>query len=182
MQPSNEATRHGVCLAIFDLGVLLIGDSGIGKSEIALSLVDRGHQLIADDAVTIKRNAEGEVMTSCPGVLQDFLEVRGLGILNVRKMFGDSAICRQKSLSLIVRLERFSATDLPHIDRLHGLHHEEDVLGVTLPQVTIPLAPGRNMAILTEAAVRKYKIREAGYYTEQVFTARQRAELAKKDQ
>jgi len=168
-----NVTLHGVFLDVLGLGVLLTGASGIGKSELALGLINRGHRLIADDAVLFKRIDETTLSGSCPPLLQDFLEVRGLGILNIRVMYGDNAIKHEKRLQLIVHVALFSTTELAQMDRLQGMYREQNILGVTVPEVTIPLAPGRNIAVLIETAVRNQVLKQHGYLATEEFMTRQ---------
>jgi HPr kinase/phosphorylase len=170
---SPTTTVHGVFLDVLGFGVLLRGASAIGKSELALGLLNRGHRLVADDAVDIKQVSPDTLIGSCPPLLQDFLEVRGLGILNIRVMFGDNAIKTSKRLQLIVKLATFSDDELKLIDRLHGMYRLEHILEVPVPEVTIPVAPGRNLAVLIETAVRNQVIKHNGYDASNEFILRQ---------
>lgn len=148
------AILHGVLLDVLGTGVLITGTPGVGKSELALELVSRGHRLIADDAPELRRTAPDTITGSCPETLRDFMEVRGLGVLDIRAMYGDSAIKYRQSLRLIVHLEPMDDAQLHQIDRLHGSRGVQDVLGVPIPTVTIPVTAGRDLAVLLEAAVR----------------------------
>jgi HPr kinase/phosphorylase len=147
---SEKTTLHGVFLEVLGMGVLLTGDPAVGKSELALDLITRGNRLVADDAPEFTRIAPDIVSGTCPPLLREFLEVRGLGILNIRAMFGDSSIKRTKYLRLIVHLKRMSSEQISSMDRLSGAYANRDVLGVSIPQVTVPVAPGRNLAVLVE--------------------------------
>lgn len=169
----TDTTIHGVFLDVLGLGVLLTGASGIGKSELALGLINRGHRLIADDAVIFKRIDKETLMGSCPAMLQDFLEVRGLGILNIRVMYGDNAIKAEKRLQLVVHVALFSTEELAQMDRLQGMYRQQHILDVSIPEVTIPLAPGRNIAVLIETAVRNQVLKQHGYHATDEFIARQ---------
>jgi len=171
---AERETMHGVFLEILGIGVLLTGMVAAGKSELALELVARGHRLIADDAPEFARIAPDIVCGSCPPLLQDFIEVRGLGLLNVRSMFGDTAIKRSKYLRLNIHLARLDDESLAKMDRLTGSYSTRNVLGLEIPLVTIPVAPGRNMAILMETAVRNYILRQGGYDASEDFVSRQR--------
>ena len=142
---SEQTTLHGVFLEVLGMGVLLTGDPAVGKSELALDLITRGSRLVADDAPEFTRIAPDIISGACPPLLREFLEVRGLGILNIRAMFGDSSIKRTKYLRLIVHLKRMSAEQISGMDRLSGAHTNRDVLGVSVPQVTVPVAPGGKM-------------------------------------
>ena len=171
---AERETMHGVFLEVLGTGVLLSGMVAVGKSELALELVARGHRLIADDAPEFARIAPDIVSGSCPPLLQDFIEVRGLGLLNIRSMFGNTAIKRSKYLRLIIHLARLDDESLAKMDRLTGSYSTRNVLGLEIPLVTIPVAPGRNMAILMETAVRNYILRQAGYDASEDFVSRQR--------
>lgn len=170
---SEKTTLHGVFLEVLGMGVLLTGDPAVGKSELALDLITRGSRLVADDAPEFTRIAPDIVSGTCPPLLREFLEVRGLGILNIRAMFGDSSIKRTKYLRLIVHLKRMSAEQISGMDRLSGAHTNRDVLGVSVPQVTVPVAPGRNLAVLVESAVRNHLLRLKGYDATEVLIERQ---------
>ena len=171
---AERITLHGVFLEVLGMGVLITGDAAVGKSELALELISRGNRLIADDAAMFSRIAPDIISGTCPPVLQDFLEVRGLGIVNIRAMFGDSAIKRNKYLRLIVRLKRMTDEELATVDRLSGCHDNRPVLGLQVPEVTIPVAPGRNMAILVETAVRNHMLKLKGYDASTAFIETQR--------
>lgn len=170
---SEKTTMHGVFLEVLGMGVLLTGDPAVGKSELALDLLTRGSRLVADDAPDFTRIAPDIISGTCPPLLRDFLEVRGLGILNIRAMFGDSSIKRTKYLRLIVHLKRMSADQISGMDRLSGAHSSREVLGVSVPQVTVPVAPGRNLAVLVESAVRNHLLRLKGYDATEVLIERQ---------
>lgn len=175
---TNESiTLHGVYMEVLGLGTLLIGKSGIGKSELALGLIDRGHHLIADDAIEFTKDTNGHLIGTCPTLLQDFLEIRGIGILNIRAMFGDSAIQKSKRMQLIVKLEHFTEEDLHAIDRLHGMHTNHEILGVTIPEVTIPVTFSRNLATLVETAVRNELLKQEGYLAHEEFMKRLHQEM-----
>jgi len=160
---AERTTVHGVFLEVLGLGVLLVGDAGAGKSELALEMIARGHQLIADDAPEFARIAPETLDGSCPPLLRDFLEVRGLGVLNVRAMFGEGAVRQRETLSLIVNMRSFDDGELAQIDRLRGSLTARTLIGVAVPEITLPVAPGRNLAVLLEAAVRNQILRQRGY-------------------
>jgi HPr kinase/phosphorylase len=170
---AERTVVHGVFMAVFGIGVLVIGDSAIGKSELALELITRGHMLVADDTPEFARIAPDIISGHCPPLLQDFLEIRGLGLLNIRSMFGDSAIKQSKYLSLIIHLKRMQTQEMNMIDRLYGSFSEYSILGLNLPEVTIPVAPGKEIAILVEAAVRQYAQKLHGYNAGDDFIQRQ---------
>jgi HPr kinase/phosphorylase len=164
---------HGVFMDVLGMGVLLVGDPAIGKSELALDLISRGHRLIADDAPQFALVAPDTLDGTCPPLLRDFLEVRGLGVLNVRAMFGESAVAQSRPLNLIINLKTMTPEELGRIDRLAGSLSARTVLGVAIAEVTMPVAPGRNLAILVEAAVRSQNLRIRGYDAGVDFVERQ---------
>ena len=174
---AEPLTVHGVFMEVMSMGVLVTGESGIGKSELALELITRGHRLIADDAPVFTRIAPDILSGACPPVLQKFLEVRGLGVLNIRAMFGDSAIKQTKYLRLIVHLEKMDHSHLASMDRLEGSYSSCNLLGVEIPQITVPVAPGRSLAILVEAAVRNHLLRLKGYDASRDFSDLQQRKL-----
>ena len=171
---ADVLTLHGVYMGVHALGVLITGPSGVGKSEVALELITRGHRLIADDAPQFSRIAPDIIDGTCPSALQDFLEVRGLGIINVRELFGDSAIKTNKYLRLIIRLESLDKDTLVRIDRLEGSYRTQRVLDLDIPEITLPVAPGRNLAVLLECAARNHMLRMSGYNASDEFSDRQR--------
>lgn len=170
---------HGELLEVFGLGVLITGGSGIGKSELALELISRGHRLIADDTPNLARVAPEVLEGTCPPTLSDLLEVRGLGILNIRRMFGDSAIKRNKRVRLVIHLVRLEDIAPPAESRLQGLRDTRVILGVDIPAITLPIAPGRNLAVLVECAVRDHILRLGGYRAEQDLMARMKKTMAR---
>jgi len=172
---ARKITLHGVFIEVYSIGVLITGESGSGKSELALELITRGHRLVADDAPEFTLVAPDVIDGSCPPLLQDFLEVRGLGILNVREMFGHTAVKQNKYLRLIIHLSAPSMTppDNDGLKRLYGDVSYLDVLDVSIPQMTIPVAPGRNLAVLVEAAVRSHMLKSKGIDPAQTFVDRQ---------
>lgn len=154
--------KHGVFLDVFEVGVLLVGKSGLGKSELALELISRGHSLVADDAVEFHRTAPEVLEGRCPPMLRDFLEVRGLGVLNIRHMFGETAIRPRKQLKLIINLVNADDDYMKQLDRLSIRTETESILNVNVRSVTLPVAAGRNLAVLVEAAVRNYILQLRG--------------------
>src|SRR5579864_7207522 len=168
-----RATLHGVFLDILGMGVLLTGDSGLGKSELGLELISRGHGLVADDAVDFVRLGPDFVEGRCPPLLQNLLEVRGLGLLDIKTIFGETAVRRKMRLKLIVHLVR-RATLEENYERLPLDAHTQEVLGLPIRKVIIPVAAGRNIAVLLEAAVRNTILQLRGIDTLKDFIARQR--------
>ena len=171
---ADRMTLHGVFLEVLSIGVLLTGDSGTGKSELALELISRGHRLIADDAPEFARIAPDTINGSCPSLLQDFLEVRGLGVLNIRAMYGDSAIKNNKHLRLIIHLTPMLNDDALRQDRLQVEQKMRNILGVDIPVFSLPVAPGRNLSVLVEAAVRNHLLHLNGYNAGEDLIIRQR--------
>ena len=169
----DSKIMHGVFMEVMGIGVLLTGPSGIGKSELALELISRGHRLIADDAPEFRRSAPDTIRGRSPALLKDFLEVRGLGILNVRAMFGDASIVETKRLRLIVHIDTISDDTLWEIDRIGGTQRKKNVLDVEITEVQIPVAPGRNVAVIIEAAVRNHVLYLNGYNAADDFINRQ---------
>ena len=162
--------QHGVLLDILGLGVLLVGESGIGKSECALDLIVRGHRLVADDTVEIHCRGEAVLIGTCPEMTRHYVEIRGLGLVNVTELFGISATRSSKRVELVVQLERWESGR--EYDRL-GLDPETvSILGINVPLVTMPVAPGRNVAILVEVAARHQLLRSRGRHAAQRLAAR----------
>lgn len=158
---------------------MLKGAPGIGKSELALELISRGHRLIADDIVDFFRITPDSLEGRCPPILQDFLEVRGLGVLNIHAMFGDGAVKPSKPLDLIIQLEK-AETLAPHqLERLKIESQQEEILGVNIAKVIIPVAAGRNLAVLVETAVRNHMLLLRGINSSKQFIQRQNREMKK---
>jgi HPr kinase/phosphorylase len=178
---AETTTRHGVFMDVLGLGVLITGDSGVGKSELGLELISRGHGLVADDVVEISRIGQEQLDGRCPAMLKDFLEVRGLGVLDIRSIFGETAVRPKMNLRLVVHLERPTPSLATPAERLPLHELAEDILGVTVRKVVIPVAAGRNLAVLVEAAVRNYILQIRGYNSTDAFLRRQRAEMANDD-
>ena len=166
-------SMHGVMMDVLGMGVLISGESGMGKSELALELVSRGHGLVADDVVEFARIAPHAIEGRCPPLLRDLLEVRGLGLLDIRTIFGETSVRRKMTLKLIVHLIRRTAADDGY-QRLPLEALTEDVLGLAIPKVVIPVEAGRNLAVLVEAAVRSTVLQLRGFDTTGEFLARQR--------
>jgi HPr kinase/phosphorylase len=167
---------HGVFLEVTGLGVLLTGDPAIGKSELALELITRGHRLVADDVLEVFAVSPDTLEGRCPALLQDFMEVRGLGILNIRRLFGESAVKLRKNIKLIIHLTL--ADEWHEVDRLDMRANDRDILGVPIPEVRIPVAVGRNLAVLVEVAVRNHILKLRGVNPTDEFIERQRAAIA----
>ncbi len=167
---------HGVFMEVAGLGVLITGDPAVGKSELALELISRGHRLVADDAVDVFATSPDTLEGRCPTLLQDFMEVRGLGVINVRRLFGETAVKHRKNLKLIINLT--PAERWEQVDRLDMHAESRVILGVAVPEVRIPVAVGRNLAVLVEVAVRNHILKLRGFNSAQEFAERQRAAIA----
>ncbi|MFK7955696.1 MAG: hypothetical protein AB8B96_06335 [Lysobacterales bacterium] len=167
---------HGVFMDVFSLGVLITGASGAGKSDLALDLITRGHQLVADDSPDMTLTSSDVIDGSCPEVLRDCLRVQDLGVLNVRAMFGDAALKPNQTLHMIVHLNRNHAAPVQTLplDPLQGASETLDILGLKIPQITLSVSPGRNLAVLLEAAVRNQRLKLNGFNAANEFIQRQR--------
>jgi HPr kinase/phosphorylase len=168
---------HGVFLEVLGTGVLIKGDAGVGKSELALELITRGHRLVADDVVDLKHVAPDTLEGNCPALIRDFLEVRGLGILNIRFLFGETAVKSQKNLKLVVELVHPQEVGEVGLNRLDMVASTETLLGVAIPKVRIPVAAGRNLAVLVEVAVRNHILKRRGINPVEQFIKRQQAAI-----
>ncbi|MDX8380264.1 MAG: HPr(Ser) kinase/phosphatase [Gallionella sp.] len=169
---AESTTRHGVFLDVLGVGVMITGASAVGKSELGLELITRGSGLVADDVVELNRIAPDTLEGCCPELLRDYLEVRGLGMLNIRTMFGETSVRRKKILKLIVYLHRAQDKELIHIDRLPLVETHQEILGVKINTVNIPVVAGRNLAVLVEAAARNFVLQQRGINTMQEFILR----------
>jgi len=156
-----RVTRHGVLVDVYGVGVLLTGESGVGKSEAALELVKRGHQLVADDVVDICRVSDNRLVGECPEMVRHFMEIRGIGIIDIRAMYGVSAIAVSKTIDLVMHLEHW--VEGKEYDRLGLSEDTINILGVKVPCQITPVRPGRNMAIIIEVAARNLSLKRLGY-------------------
>ena len=162
--------RHGVLLDVYGVGVLLTGKSGVGKSEAALELIKRGHQLVADDAVDIRRVSENRLIGTCPENILHLMEIRGIGLIDIRAMYGIGAVSSSKSIDLVLELVSWEEA-LP-VDRI-GLHEETiEILGVQVIHQLIPVRPGRNLAIIIEVSARNLSLKRLGYNTVDILSRR----------
>ena len=156
-----RVTRHGVLVDVYGIGVLLTGESGVGKSEAALELVKRGHQLVADDVVDICKVSDSRIIGECPEMVRHFMEIRGIGIIDIRAMYGVGAVLHSKSIDLVMHMEKW--VEGKEYDRL-GLSEEyTTILGVKVPHQIMPVRPGRNLAIIIEVAARNLSLKRTGY-------------------
>lgn len=173
------ATIHGVLVDVYGVGMLITGGSGIGKSETALELVKRGHRLVADDAVEIRQTADNLLYGSAPELIQHLLEIRGLGILNVMTLFGAGAVRTQKQISLVIKLENWQQEK--QYDRL-GLDEETTkIIEAEVPLVTVPVRPGRNLAVILEVAAMNFRLKRMGYNAALQFTNKLTEAIADED-
>ena len=168
---------HGVFMDILGLGVLITGESGIGKSELGLELISRGNGLVADDVVDLHRINQNSISGSCPELLQNLLEIRGIGLLDIRAIFGEAAVRRHMRLRLIVHLMRLENSEQDY-ERIPTKPLYQDVLGLPIRKALIHVMAGRNLAVLVEAAVRNVILELRGINTYEAFIARQRAAMA----
>jgi HPr kinase/phosphorylase len=169
---AESTVLHGVFLDVLGMGVLITGESGVGKSELGLELISRGSGLVADDVVELYRTAPETLEGRCPPLLKDFLEVRGLGVLDIRTIFGETSVRPRMNLKLIVHLERPAGGDGIRLERLPLAASSQTVLGVDVRKVTVPVAAGRNLAVLVEAAVRNYVLQLRGIDSTRDFITR----------
>lgn len=167
-----STTIHAVLVDVHGVGTLIIGESGVGKSESALELIRRGHRLIADDAVDVIRSGENELIGSAPEVLKHIMEIRGLGILNIQALFGVGAVRHRQKIQLVIRLEEWEHGR--YYDRLGIDEEQHDILGVGLPCKTIPVRPGRNVSNIIEVASMNYRLKNLGYDAAEQFIEKQR--------
>lgn len=163
-----RVTRHGVLVEVYGEGILLIGDSGIGKSETAVELLKRGHRLIADDAVEIKRIGANTLIGTAPELIRNYIELRGIGIINVAKLFGMGAVRDQNEINLVVNIVPWNTQEI--YDRLGLEEKTMEILGVNIPLNTIPITPGRNLAMILEVAAMNNRQKKMGYNSAVEFT------------
>ncbi len=166
-----QISRHGVLVEVYGEGMLLMGESGIGKSEAAAELLKRGHRLIADDAVDIRKIADNTLLGTSPALIRNYIEIRGIGVINVAKLFGMAAIKDETAINLVVNIVPWSGDQI--YDRLGLEEQYMDILGVKVPAITIPVKPGRNLAIILEIAAMNNRQKKMGYnaaveFTEQI--------------
>lgn len=154
-------SMHGVLVEVNGEGILILGESGVGKSETALEIVKRGHRLIADDQVEIRRVSETTLLGRAPDIIRHLIEIRGIGILDVKELFGVSSVKMQEGIDFVINLELWD--EKKTYDRLGIADETTDILGIPVPSITIPVGPGRNLAIIVEAAAINYRVKKMGY-------------------
>ncbi len=170
VQLGPRMTRHGVLVEVYGEGVLLLGDSGIGKSETAIELVKRGHRLIADDAVEIKRVSATTLVGRAPEIIKHYVELRGVGIVDVRRLFGMGAVKETEKIDLVINLENWQ--DGKMYDRLGIEETTTDILGINVPMIVLPVCPGRNLSVVIEVAAMNNRQKRMGYNTAEEFNKR----------
>ncbi|MDR1806010.1 MAG: HPr(Ser) kinase/phosphatase [Clostridium sp.] len=170
VQLAERIDQHGVLVEVAGHGVLITGESGIGKTECALELVRRGHRLVADDRVEIRRVSATTLVGAAPDNIRNFLELRGVGLLNVQHLFGTGAVKDTERIDLVVAMERWQ--DGKAYERIGDVNSYTDILGIKVPIVTVPISPGRNLAIIIEAAVMNNRAKKGGYNAAQDFMSR----------
>ncbi len=163
-------TRHGVLVEVYGEGVLLLGDSGVGKSETAIELVKRGHRLIADDAVEIKRVSATTLVGRAPELIKHYVELRGIGIVDVRRLFGVGSVKETEKINLVINLENWQQGKM--YDRLGLESTTEDILGIKVPSIVLPVCPGRNLSVVIEVAAMNNRQKRMGYNTAEEFNKR----------
>lgn len=170
VQLAPRITRHGVLVEVYGEGVLILGDSGVGKSETAIELVKRGHRLIADDAVEIKKVSAKTLVGSAPEVIRHYVELRGIGVVDVRRLFGMGAVKQTEKIDLVIKLEPW--VQGKSYERLGMDQESMNIMGIEIPAMTIPVRPGRNLAIILEIAAMNHRQKKMGYNTAEELTRR----------
>lgn len=173
-------TRHGVLVEVYGEGVLILGESGVGKSETAVELVKRGHRLVADDAVEIKRVSDRSLVGSSPEIIRHFIELRGIGIIDVRRIFGMGAVKSTEKIDMVIALEAWN--EKKHYDRLGLVTEYTDILGIQIPSLTIPVRPGRNLAVVVEVAAMNNRQKKMGFNPAQELNDRFMEKMSAKEQ
>jgi HPr kinase/phosphorylase len=164
-----SVNEHGVLMEVFGVGILLTGKSGVGKSETAVELIKRGHRLVADDSVIIKEIAN-ELVGTAPEIIRYFMELRGIGIINVKSMYGSGSVLNEKKIELVMQLENWQQGK--EYDRVGDTAAYAEYLGIKIPKLTIPVCPGRNLAIIIEVAARNFRLKSMGYDASQELITR----------
>ncbi len=156
--------QHGELLEVFGMGVMIIGDSGVGKSETAIELINRGHRLVADDIIELSRVSSRTVVGKSPENTRHFMELRGIGIVNIRQLYGMGAVITSERIDLVIKLENWDPTK--NYSKIGMIDDYMDVLGLSIPSITIPVRPGRNLAVIIEVAVKNFRNKQMGYDAE----------------
>ena len=174
----ERITRHGVLVEVYGEGILILGESGVGKSETAIELVKRGHRLVADDAVEIKKVSEITLVGSAPDIIKHFIELRGIGIVDVKNIFGMGAVKETEKIDMVICLEQWQQHK--KYDRLGLADETTEILGINLPSLTIPVRPGRNLAIIIEVAAMNNRQKKMGYNAAEELNKRLFEDMEKK--
>ena len=172
-----RVTQHGVLVEVYGEGVLILGESGVGKSETAIELVKRGHRLVADDAVEIKRVSDKILLGSAPEIIRHFIEIRGIGIIDVKKIFGMGAVKDSEKIDLVIQLELWKQNK--QYERLGLVDQHTDILGIKVPSLTVPVKPGRNLAVITEIASMNNRQKKMGYNAAEALNQKLMEEIEK---
>ena len=173
-----KITRHGVLVEVYGEGILITGDSGIGKSETAIELIKRGHRLIADDAVEISRVSDITLVGRAPEIIKHYMELRGIGIIDIKRIYGTGAVKDSEKIELVVKFEPWIEGKM--YDRM-GIENEyQEILGIKIPSITIPVRPGRNLAVILEIAAMNFRLKKMGYNTAEEFNKKLEAEFLSK--
>ena len=170
VQLGPRITRHGVFVEVYGEGILLLGDSGVGKSETAIELLKRGHRLIADDAVEIKKVSATTLVGCAPEIIRHYVELRGVGIVDVRRLFGMGSVKESEKIDLVINLEEWDNNKM--YDRLGLDEHTEEILGIKIPSITLPVSSGRNLSVVIEVAAMNNRQKRMGYNTAKEFNKR----------
>ena len=175
VQLAQTITRHGVLVEVYGEGILIVGDSGVGKSETAIELIKRGHRLIADDAVELRRVSAETIVGSAPELIRHYIELRGIGIIDVRRLFGMGAVKDTEKINLVVEFEPWEAGKM--YERLGMDENYTDIMGIKIPSLTVPIKPGRNLAVILEIAAMNNRQKRMGYNTAQEFNQKLMAQM-----
>jgi HPr kinase/phosphorylase len=175
VQLAPRVSRHGVLVEVYGEGILILGESGVGKSETALELVKRGHRLIADDVVEVRKVSDMTLLGTAPDIIRHFIEIRGIGILDVKNLYGVGSVKIQENINLIIHLELWDKKK--NYDRLGLVEEYTDILGIKVPSLTIPVRPGRNLAIIVEVAAMNNRQKKMGYNAAKVLNERIMGEI-----
>ncbi len=179
VQLAPRVTRHGVLVEVYGEGILIMGESGVGKSETALELVRRGHRLVADDLVEIRKVSDQSLLGTAPEIIRHFIEIRGIGILDVKNLYGVGAVKMMENINLVINLELWD--EKKNYDRLGLVDEFTDILGIKVPSLNIPVRPGRNLAIIVEVAAMNNRQKKMGYNAAKVFEQRIMKEINKSE-
>jgi len=177
LQLAPRTTKHGVLVEVYGEGILILGESGVGKSETALEIVKRGHRLVADDVVEVRKVSDKTLVGQAPDIIRHFIEIRGIGILDVKNLFGVGSVKLTENINLVIHLELWD--DRKNYDRLGLVDEYTNILGINIPSLTIPVRPGRNLAIVIEVAAMNNRQKKMGYNAAQVLNERVMGEINK---